>query len=460
MTMNGMTRRDFIRKAGLAAAALALPTDLLADAARADRPNFVFILADDLGWADLNCYGNTFHETPNIDRLAAEGVRFTNAYAACPVCSPTRASIMTGRYPARIGLTDWIPGHRIKDAKLVTPDVLKYLPHDEITIAEALKSAGYATGSVGKWHMGGDGYLPQDQGFDINIGGSNAGSPPGGYYLPNKMNLKDMKPGEYLTDRLASEGAKFIEANKSRPFFLYQAFHSVHIPIQAKKEYQEKYRAKPSGDRKYNAAYAGMVQSLDEGVGRILRTLKDLDLDKRTVVFFVSDNGGFLQYTRNDPLREGKGYLYEGGIRDPMIVRYPPLVKAGRVRETPVSSVDFFPTILEMAGARTPKRQIDGISIVSLLRGKDALPRRALYWHYPHYNSQGGTPASAIRYGDYKLLHFYEDNHVELYNLRDDISEQHDLSAKAPQTVAKLRGLLSDWLNDVGAKLPTPIGPR
>ena len=451
--MSGMNRRDFIKTAGAAAAALALPAELSARVR--DRPNIVFILADDLGWADLGCYGHRFHETPNIDRLAAEGVRFTNAYAACPVCSPTRASIMTGKYPARLGLTDWIPGHRIPNTKLRRPEFLQYLPNEEVTIAEALKAAGYATASVGKWHLGGEGHLPQDQGFDLNVGGSNAGGPAGGYHLPNKMNLKNMRRGEYLTDRLTSEGIKFIEANKEGPFFLYQAYHSVHIPIQPKKRYLEKYRAKLAPGETYNPAYAAMVQSLDEGVGRILQALKDLRLTERTVVFFMSDNGGFEAVTSNAPLRKAKGYLYEGGIRDPLIVRYPPLVKAGAFCKTPVSSVDFFPTILDLAGVKNRAREIDGVSLMPLLRGKRSLGRKAIYWHYPHYNSQGGTPASAVRRGDYKLLYFYEDGRVELYNLKEDIGEKTDLSAKMPEKTAELRGLLETWLKQVGAQKPT-----
>ena len=460
--MNGaINRRRFIKRAGWGTAALVLPRCLQAAESNpaGDKPNIVFILADDLGWSDVNCYGHRFHETPNIDRLAAGGMRFTDAYAACPVCSPTRASIMTGKYPATLGLTDWIPGMRNgRRHRLLMPDFLKRLPLEEVTIAEALKAAGYVTGAVGKWHLGPKGFSPENQGFDVNIGGTSAGSPAGGYFLPNRMVLKEMKKGAYLTDRLSDEGAAFIEANKARPFFLYQSYHSVHTPIQAKADYVTKYKAKPSpDDKKYNPTYAGMVQSLDEGVGRILAKLDELDLTKNTLVFFMSDNGGLRNVTSVHPLREGKGHIYEGGIREPMIVRYPKVVKAGSACKVPVSSVDFFPTILELAGVNVKKsHKIDGVSFAPLLKGAGTLGRRAIYWHYPHYSPQGGRPASAVRLGDYKLIKLYEGDKIELYNLKDDLSEKINLADKQPERTAEMTKLLDTWLKETKAKFPKP----
>ena len=457
---DSIDRRLFIKRVGLGLAALAAPRRLRAaeTGAAGDKPNIVFILADDLGWSDVNCYGHRFHETPNIDRLAAGGMRFTDAYAACPVCSPTRASIMTGKYPARLGLTDWIPGLRSGPRfKLIMPNFIQQLPLEEVTIAEALKTAGYTTGSVGKWHMGHKGFWPEDQGFDVNVGGTRFGWPDGGYFLPNRMTLKNMKKGRYLTDRLTDEGVKFIEANKARPFFLYQSYHSVHTPIQAKADYVKKYKAKASPDgKKYHAAYAGMVQSLDEGVGRILDKLDELDLTRNTLVIFMSDNGGLRSVTDVRPLREGKGHIYEGGIREPMIVRYPKVIKPKTTCSVPVSSVDFFPTILELAGVKLAHK-IDGVSFAPLLTGsRKTLDRKAIYWHYPHYSPQRGRPASAVRAGDYKLIKLYEGDEIELYNLKDDIAETTNLAEKQPERTAEMTKMLDDWLKDTKAKFPRP----
>jgi arylsulfatase A len=422
------------------------------------RPNFVLILADDLAWADLACYGNEVYETPNLNRLAASGMRFTDAYAACPVCSPTRASIMTGRYPASIGLTEWIPGKRSTPAeKVKAPPYLTKLPLGELCLPEILRGAGYATGHVGKWHLGGTGNLPEDQGFDVNVGGTHAGSPAGGYFLPNRMKLPGARKGEYLTDRLSEEGCRFIREHQDTPFFLYQSYHSVHTPIQSKREYQARYAQKAADlGRKINAAYAGMIQSLDEGVGRILDTIEKTGMRDRTVVFFMSDNGGLSSVTPNAPLREGKGHVYEGGIREPMIVRAPGLTQAGSICRIPVSSIDFLPTMIELAGAAMPaERPIDGVSLTPLLRGGE-LDREAIYWHYPHYSPQRGKPAGAVRAGDLKLLEFYEDGHLELYDLSKDIGETTDLSAKRPQDTARLHAMLVAWRQRVGAKMPTP----
>ena len=455
--MKPLTRRDLL---GLTCGAAVLAARRACGQRPAGRKlNFVFILADDFGWSDPNCYGNTFFETPHLDALAQQGMRFTDAYAACPVCSPTRASIMTGKYPARLGLTEWIPGKRSSPReKVLAPKYLHKLPLGEVTLAEALKADGYLTGHVGKWHLGGAGNLPEDQGFDVNVAGTTAGSPAGGYFLPNRMKLPGAKKGEYLTDRLTDEGVKFIEAHRDKAFFLYQSYHSVHTPIQAKKAYVEKYRAKlAKAKRRYNPAYAGMVQSLDEGVGRIVKKLDELAISDRTVVFFMSDNGGLSGVTSNAPLRAGKGHIYEGGIREPMIVRAPGLIKPGSTCRVPVSSVDFYPTILELAGAKgDAKHKPDGVSIASLLKGGGPLNRKAIYWHYPHYSPQGGRPASAVRAGDFKLVELFEDNRVELYNLAADIGETKDLAAEMPEKAAELHKLLKNWREAVGAGMPTP----
>ncbi|NQU21038.1 MAG: sulfatase [Candidatus Nealsonbacteria bacterium] len=438
---------------------IAILATLLLDrpAAAAQPPNIVFVLVDDMSWADPVCYGNRFYETPNVDALAKQGMRFTDAYAACPVCSPTRASIHSGKYPATLNLTDWLPGMHPTGRKLIGPEFIRQLPLAEITLAESLKTAGYTTGSVGKWHLGGPGFLPEDQGFDVNVAGTAAGSPAGGYYLPNKMNLPGAKPGEYLTDRLSIEACEFIRTNRDRPFFLYLSHHSVHTPIQGKKELTEKYRKKfADAAAKKNAAYAAMMQSADESVGRVLGVLDELKIAERTVVIFMSDNGGLSGVTSNAPLREGKGHVYEGGIREPMIVRWPGVVRPGSVCGVPVVSVDFYPTILEMAGVKVdPQQQLDGESLMPLLRQTGRLNRDAIFWHYPHYSPQHGVPAGAVRVGDYKLMELFEDGHLELYNLADDIGEQNNLADKMPEKTVEMHKLLVDWREKVGARMPT-----
>lgn len=456
-----------------AISALALSIHLAVEARCAEaasRPNIIFILVDDMGWSDPVCYGNESYETPNFDRLARDGMRFTDAYAACPVCSPTRASILSGKYPATLNLTDWLPGMHPKNRILIGPEFIRQLPLSEFTVAEALRRAGYKTGSVGKWHLGGEGFLPEDQGFDVNIAGTAAGSPAGGYYLPNKMNLPGAKPGEYLTDRLSLEGCEFIRANKDGPFFLYLSHHSVHTPIQGRRDLVEKYRAKfadipvKKGGVKKNAAYAAMMQSADESVGRVLDTLDELGIAQRTIVFFMSDNGGLSGVTSNAPLREGKGHVYEGGIREPMIVRWPGVVRPGATCSVPVSSVDFYPTILAMAGiAPDPKQSLDGESIVPLLNQSGPIQRDAIFWHYPHYSPQRGVPAGAVRKGDYKLMELYEDGHLELYNLAQDIGEKNNLAEKMPEKTAELHKLLVEWREAVGARMPVKnpnYGPK
>ena len=433
-----------------------------------DRPkwNFVFILMDDMGWKDLGVYGSTLHETPNIDRLAAQGMRFTDAYAACPVCSPTRASIQTGKYPARLHLTDWLPGRADRPSqKLLRPQFRQYLPLDEVTIAKALKPAGYVSASIGKWHLGAEPYWPEKHGYEVNIGGTQTGSPPGGYFKFKTPSMTARDDREYLTDRLTEEAERFIATNKDRPFFLYLAHYAVHIPLQAKSDVIAKYRAKAEpGPGQNNPVYAAMIESVDQGVGRILKKLEELGIADRTVVFFTSDNGGLsvregpnTPATVNAPLRAGKGYLYEGGIREPLLIKWPGVTKPGSVSTVPVCSVDFYPTILAMADVKLqPGQVIDGVSLVPLLKQTGGLEREALYWHYPHYSNQGGKPGGAVRRGDLKLIEFYEDGKLELYNLRDDIGEANDLAAKMPEKAGELRQQLKDWRQSVNAQMPTP----
>jgi arylsulfatase A-like enzyme len=451
------------------------------------QPNIVLILADDMGFSDLGCYGSTFYETPNLDRLGREGMRFTDAYAACPVCSPTRASIMTGKYPVRLGTTDWfgapqpdtVERHWTRNKPLLPARYLDRLPLEEITLAEALKEAGYSTFFAGKWHLGGPGYLPEDQGFDINKGGCQFGSPPGGYFSPYKNpKLPDGPKGEHLDDRLAAESVGFLKQVGNRPFLLYLSFYSVHTPLQAKKELVAKYDQKrkqvkhdgppfkPEGQRQArqiqdHAAYAAMVETMDHAVGEVLNALQQLGLADHTAVIFMSDNGGLSTSegspTSNLPLRAGKGWLYEGGIREPMVVKWPGVTRPGSTCNTPVVSTDFYPTILQMAGLPLkPRQHADGISFVPLLKQTGSISREAIYWHYPHYGNQGGSPGSAIRAGDWKLIEFFEDGRLELYNLHDDLGEQHNLAKQQPDRVAQLHQMLKTWRTCVGAKLPTP----
>ncbi|HUS05172.1 MAG TPA: sulfatase [Bryobacteraceae bacterium] len=454
-----MNRREVLKTLGGGVACAA------AGAASAHL-NVVFILMDDLGWADIGCYGSRFYETPNLDRLARQSVRFTNAYAACPVCSPTRASILTGKYPARLGLTNYLPGkHQLPYSKLLPPESVQFLAPEEITIAEAVKPAGYATASIGKWHLGPTAeYWPERQGFDVNIGGSSSGMPKSFFYPAWEGNppIKG-REGEYLTDRLTDEAVRFMKDNRSRPFFLYLPHYAVHVPIEAKKELIAKYKSKVKpGQFQNDPIYAAMIQSMDESVGRIMATLDELGIADRTVVFFNSDNGGLsapewklVPVTSNAPLREGKGHVYEGGIREPLIVRWPGVKP--RVEHTAVCSIDFLPTIIEAAGLPgRPDLHADGLSLAGLIKKSAPLPPRALYWHYPHYSNQLGKPAGAVRQGDFKLIEFYEDGRLELYNLKNDIGERHDLAREMPGRTRELHGMLTAWRRSVNAKMPTP----
>jgi arylsulfatase A len=434
--------------------------------AEAPRPNIILIIADDLGWADLGCYGSTYHETPNLNALARRGMRFNNGYAACPVCSPSRAAILTGKYPARLHLTDWLPGRPDQPSqKLRRPPFRQQLPLEEITLAEALKPAGYVSASIGKWHLGGPAFWPEQQGFDVNIGGTETGSPPGGYFRFKSLSMQARNDGEYLTDRLTDEAIGFIEQNRARPFFLYLAHYAVHIPLQARPELLARYRAKPAaGSPQHNPVYAAMMQSLDEGIGRLLRKLTEVGIDDRTVVLFTSDNGGLsvkegpdTPATSNSPLRAGKGYLYEGGIRVPLIVAWPGVTRPGSVCDVPASGQDLYPTIREIAAiAPTPGQVVDGESLVPLLRGAGTLRRDLLFWHYPHYANQAGKPGGAIRQGNLKLIEWYEDGQVELYDLAADPGEQRDLAAERPADVRRLRDRLTRWRESVAAQMPTP----
>lgn len=474
-------------------------------AAEPRKPNIILIVADDLGGMDLGCYGSKYHRTPHLDVLAASGVKFTDSYAACPVCSPTRAALLTGKVPARVGITDWIPGRGNRpDQKVSQPKFHHELPLAETTLAELLRAAGYKTAHIGKWHLGGQGFGPTEQGFDVNIGGDHTGTPRS-YFAPFQgkrageaspivmPGLGEAPQGEYLTDRLGDEAVKFIAANEKQPFFLYLPHYGVHTPIQAPADAVAKFAkwdGTPHGKQE-NPTYAAMLERVDASVGKIMAELKKRGLTDNTLVVFTSDNGGLATLegrdtpaTSNGPLREGKGYLYEGGIRVPLIAagfgvkRNPPQTKvppttapggndgplvdvAPRTSVVPVWSCDLFPTVLELVGL--PEQKVDGVSIAKLLKGESpkALPtgaraRDALYWHYPHYANQGGRPGGAIRAGKWKLIEFYDDGRRELFDLAASPGESRNLAAEKPEIVADLAKKLDAWRQEVGAQMPTP----
>ncbi|QDU27535.1 Arylsulfatase [Anatilimnocola aggregata] len=436
-------------------------------------PNVLLIVIDDMGWADLGCYGSKFHRSPQLDQLAKEGLRFTDAYASCPVCSPTRAAIMTGRWPARLNLTDWLPGRGDQPSqKLARPKIEQQLPLAEVTIAERLRAAGYRTASIGKWHLGGTGFGPEEQGFELNIAGDQGGSPPG-YFAPfgnpggkrkgrQLKGLEAAKDGEYLTDLLTDAAINFIQKNKSEPFFLYLPHYTVHIPLQAKAEVIKKYPADSKFSGQQNSGvYAAMIESLDDGIGRIMKTLDELKLAENTLVIFTSDNGGLATLegahtpaTSNAPLREGKGFLYEGGIRVPLIMRWPRGIQPG-TSSVPVSSIDLLPTIMEICNLPVPT-EIDGQSIVPVWKQTKERRKSPLFWHYPHYANQGGKPGGAIRSDRWKLIEFYEDDRRELFDVASDMREGRNVAAQNPQVVADLKKQLDDWRESVGAKMMTP----
>ena len=494
------------------------------------EPNIIFFLVDDLGWRDVAIYGSSFYETPNIDQLAKDGVRFTQAYAACHVCSPTRASILTGKYPARLQLTDWLQGRswllprtEYDYEKLKSAKFYQHLPFEEITIAEELKSNGYKTAIFGKWHLGEDPSSPLSHGFDLHIPkGWNKGWPKAGYYAPFKLDGIEDSEGDYLTNRLTDEALKFIDQNKKEPFFLYLSLFSVHDPIQGRPDLVEKYQKKlnklsssnnpdfilegnpddptplskselgnliklPSHkdfkvlpqrtvkikQRQDNIHFAAMVEAVDESLGRLISRLKELNLDENTILIFFSDNGGmsganFGRPTReilptkldeafstsNLPLRGAKGWLYEGGIRVPLIVKWPGRVEGGIVSDRQVISTDFYPTILEMLGLESKSLQhVDGKSFVKALENKQ-YNRGAIYWHFPHYSNHGmQSPGGAIRLGDYKLIEYFENNSFQLFNLKNDIGEQNDLSTSEPEKAAELLSMLNEWRRETSAQM-------
>lgn len=459
-------------------------------AARAEDarpPNVVFILVDDLGWRDLFNEGSRYYETPNVDALSRQGMKFTRGYAACSVCSPSRASLLTGMYPTRHGITTYIgdvageAARRRRPSSHLPPQYEHQLRHEFVTLAEVFKSADYATFFAGKWHLGDKGSWPTDHGFDINKGGQRGGGPTGGrFFSPYKNpNLEDGPPGESLTLRLGKEAAEFIDANADRPFFAMLSFYTVHAPIQTTPELWQKYRDKavamhPDGvesrfifDRRLpvrqvqdNPIYAGMVETMDQAVGMVIAKLKEKDLADNTIICFTSDNGGVSSgdafATSNLPLRGGKGRQWEGGIREPYYIIAPGVTKAGTTSDVPVHGVDWYPTLVELAGLSMPSdHHVDGVSLVPLLRG-EKITNRPLYWHFPHYGNQGGKPSSIITRGNWKLIYYHEDGRHELYNIADDVGEQTDLSGTHPDRTRELRAELDAWLAQTHATFPTP----
>lgn len=451
------------------------------------RPNIILILIDDMGWRDLSCYGSSFYETPHIDALAREGTLFTDAYAACPVCSPTRASLMSGKYPATVGVTDWIGAHT--QGKLIDAPYIDHLPLSEVSLAQALREGGYETWHVGKWHLGAEDFWPDRHGFDVNLGGCHMGHPAYGYFVPYHIpTLPDGAPGEYLTDRLTQEAVALIRghAGKEQPFFLNLWHYTVHTPCQAKEEdiaYFTRKAQRLGLDRidpmvegehfpcqhkkdqhvtrrviQSDPVYAAMIRALDDGVGAVMEALRETGQDENTLVLFTSDNGGLATAegspTCNAPLSEGKGWMYEGGVREPLIAWAPGKIPAGRISPQILTSPDFYPTLLEWAGLPLrPGQHKDGVSFLPALLRQD-FDRGDVFWHYPHYGNQGGTPGSAMRCGDYKLLEFFEDGHRELYNLREDPSESQNLAEALPDLTEAMAVRLAAWREKAGAKIP------
>lgn len=487
-------------------------------------PNIVFFLVDDLGWTDLGCYGSSFYETPNVDSLAQDGVRFTSAYATCHVCSPSRASILSGKYPARLHLTDWLPGRKdYPFQELKNADILQHLPYEELTLAEALKEDGYSTGIFGKWHLGEDPYGPLEQGFDVQVPDWNKGWPLT-YYAPFRLPGLEGKEGEYLTDRLTDEALKFIDTNSDHPFFLYLSHFAVHDPIEGREDLVNKYSEKlpgmhydrppyilegnPDGStpitieertslledpayagydhlpretvkvkqRQDNVQFAAMVESMDNSLGRIRKKLRELNLTDNTIIVFFSDNGGMAAANFGNPdrkidpeklnkaystavypLRGAKGWMYEGGIRVPLIIQWPGHGEHGTVSDAQVIGTDLYPTLLDMAGLPAhPEQTVDGKSLVPVLQG-EKIDRKALYWHFPHYSNHGmQSPGGAIRTGDYKLLEYYVNGHVQLYNIREDPGELHDLASEMPDKALELKQMLHTWRDSVNAQMMPP----
>lgn len=455
-----------------------IPEMVNASAQQNRTPNIIIILIDDLGWKDLGCYGSNYYQTPNIDQLANEGVRFTDGYAACAVCSPTRAAILTGKYPARLMLTEWLPSGRWNpDSKLRSGRFLRMLPLEEVTLAEALREADYRTCIIGKWHLGGEPFsTAAHHGFDELIAANDHGNP-GNYFYPYRgtwniptTNLKAQwqvieggEEGEYLTDRLTDEAIGFVTRNRDRPFFLYFSHYAVHTPLQAKQEMVEPYKSIPEDERQGKPVYAAMVESVDESVGRLMQTLDDLKLANDTLVIFTSDNGGFARATKHDPLRGNKGAYYEGGIRVPYVIRWPGVAKRGHVSPVPITSSDLYPTCLAAAGVKLdPAQHRDGVNLRPALEGQQTLHRDALFWHYPHYNSHpSSVPSSVIRKGDWKLIQTFDPAGLELYHLGRDLSETTNLVTAEPEKTTELLQDLRQWRQEVNAEMmePNPSSP-
>ena len=444
---------------------------VFAASTKADQPktNVVFILIDDLGWRDLGCYGSNYYKTPNIDKLAKEGAQFTDAYAACTVCSPTRAAIMTGKYPARLLLTQWLPsgrwsrtGHKMKEGRYISN-----LPLEEVTIAEALRENGYTTAFIGKWHLGTETYYyPEHQGFDVNIAGRDYGAP-GSYFFPftgkwripttgktlHKKKPLSGKKGDYLVDRLAAEAEGFIRGNAGKPFFLMLSHYAVHTPLQGKPNKIAKYDVVSKLKQQGKPAYAAMVESVDDSVGKVTGVLRELGLEENTLVILTSDNGGFAGATNNSPLRANKGSNYEGGLRVPAIIKWPESRKGGIISSVPITSTDFYPTILAAIGQPLrPHQHQDGVDLTPLLKGAGAVNRDSLFWHYPHYNNHPQSfPAGVIRSGDWKLIQAFETGELSLFNLKEDCGETTNLAKKKPNRAKLLLSKLKMWQQEVGA---------
>ena len=455
---------------------MSFASSLAASLYAAAPPNVVLFIVDDLGWRDFGCYGSPLHQTPCIDQLTSEGVRFDQAYAAGCSCSPTRASLMTGKYPARLRMTSITEKHlgnrAPDDSRLLPPPTLPHLPLEETTIAEALSTKGYRSCLVGKWHLGEEDYGPLGHGFDVAIAPPHRGMPKS-YFWPawkGNPNMPGDFDGEYLTDRLAEEASQFIEQNQEAPFFLALSFHSVHVPIEAKADKVAKYKEilKQGSTAEYqhrNPHYAGMVESVDEGIGKVLETLEECDLEENTLVILISDNGGLVHKshaghhtpaTSNEPLRSGKGLLYEGGIRVPLVMKWPGKIEPQSTSSSLAISNDIFPTILEAAEVESLESlSHDGMSLLSLLKDKEtATDERSLFWHYPHFSSMGGRPSGAIRKGSWKLVEHFETNRLELFNLESDIGEAHDLSKAYPEKLSELHRSLEEWRNGISAGMP------
>ena len=455
----------------------------------AQPPNVLYILADDLGYFDLSHTGSPYYDTPHTDRIAQMGMEFTHGYANSPVCSPARASLMTGQFPSRHGITDWIGARTGEDwrglnrhSKMLPPDYVSPLPSDHVTLAEAMQMAGYTTFLAGKWHLGSEGSWPEDHGFDINVGGWDRGSPIGGYFDPyENPNLENRQPGENLSMRLADETVDFFRDyhpdKTGKPVFAYLSFYAVHGPLQTTREKWKKYRDKadslgiaesgfemgrylPVRLTQDNPVYGGLVEAMDDAVGHVMNGLEDLGLDQNTIIVFTSDHGGVSSgdafATSNLPFRKGKGSTFEGGLRVPFFIAAPGLIVPGTTSETPVTGADLYPTILDLTGQELlPEQHVDGVSLVPVLKG-GSLEDRYLIWHYPHYGNQDGRPSGVIRNGDWKLIHDYETQDMELYNLRTDISEHRDLSDLYPQKTEHLYETMMDHFKEVGARFPVP----